>query len=112
MNHHPADGLPPRGVLFGRNADVDSRTQIVRELVNFSRGLVTEHGVGPHFQHCGPQPRLPRQDPGEGCIDPAMQQLPVARVQPPFDRLVREAGVKRLLSGDDAALRLELAKPS
>jgi hypothetical protein len=112
VNDHAPDRLPPGGVLFGGNADVDARTRLVGELVNLSCRLVTEHGSRPHLQHCSPQSRLPRRDPGESRIDPATQPLPMSRVQPPFDRFVREAGVKRLLSGDDAGLCLKLAKPS
>jgi len=36
--------LMVRWVLPGRNADMDSRPGLIKELVNLSSGLVTEHG--------------------------------------------------------------------
>jgi hypothetical protein len=104
VNDHPPDRLPPGWVLLRRNADVNARTRLVDELVNLGCRLVTKHGTWPCPQHGSPQSGLACRDPGKSRVDPSVQLLPVSRVQTPFDRLLSEAGVHRLLSRDHTGL--------
>ena len=111
VDNHPPDPRVSPWVLLLRHAYVNSLARLVGEVLNLGGGFIAEHCARPHPEHCGPQSRLPRQVSGEGRIDPAMQPLPRARVQPPLDGLLGQARVKRLLSRDDACLVLKLAEP-
>src|SRR6185312_2612161 len=92
----PAPSLPPR------------RRQ---PAVDLGSGLMAEYSAGSHVQHGCPQPPFPRGLSAEGRVGPGMQALPHPAAEPPFDRLLGETRVQRLLPGDDTCLALELTEP-
>src|SRR6185312_4102538 len=92
----PAPSLPPR------------RRQ---PAVDLGSGLMAEYSAGSHVQHGCPQLPFPRGLSAEGRVGPGMQALPHPAAEPPFDRLLGETRVQRLLPGDDTCLALELTEP-
>src|SRR5712691_1580615 len=106
MNDHARNRVEPT-VAWHRH--MDEARWLMRETMQFGRGLIAQGGARPGAQHGRPEQRGAAGLSAKCGEDAEVEPLPLATVKPRSNRVPRQACAERLTARDHAILELSQA---